>query len=449
MTVRFLHTADLHLGSPLRAIGAESEAIQETLIDATYRAFSSAIDAAIDEDVDFVVIAGDLYDRESRSVRANQFVVDQFERLNDEDIPCYLCYGNHDPLGDRSEMLELPENVHAFGHESVGIAEYPLDGSAEARILGQSYRTSSDSRSMHQDYTPPDASIPNIGLLHTGLDPDAGKYAPCSAADLRESDDIHYWALGHIHQQRIDSGTPTIAYPGIPQGRDVTEPATGGSLLVEVSTSEEPALQFVPTSPIVWHDVVIDVGELEDEPSNLTEVERLLVEEAEDIQNGDGETHLPDLGIEPIASDWSPEGHICRWTLSGRGELYELLEAEDEVGAFLAERLRREFDRETPFVWTESVRNRVGQPLPNIDELREEDPVINEFLEIVGELRDDPTVREQLRERSGEIWFEPVDHEEERETQLPLTDDRLDELIDRAESRVIEELIVRREYVDS
>lgn len=449
MTVRFLHMADLHLGSPLRTIGAQSEAIRNALSDATYRAFSTAIDVAIDEAVDFVVIAGDLYDRESRSIRANQFAVDQFDRLNDHDIPCYLCYGNHDPLGDQAEMLELPENVHVFGHETVGIVEHPIDGSTEARIFGQSYRTSSDSRKMHEGYSPPDATVPNIGLLHTGLDPDAGKYAPCSETDLREIDHMHYWALGHIHQQRIYPGTPTIAYPGIPQGRDVTEPTMGGSFLVEVSPTDDPQVQFVPTSPIVWHDVVVDVDELDEQPSNVTDVERLLIEEAERIQNRDDEAHLPDLDIQLAPSGWSPEGHICRWTLSGRGEVYELLEEEDEVDAFLTERLRSTFDRETPFVWTESVQNRVRQPLPNIDVLREEDPVLNEFFDIVDEFGDEPEVREELREISGELWFEPDDHEEERETQLPLTDDLLDELIERAEARVVEELVVRREYVDS
>ena len=448
MSVRFVHTADLHLGSPLRAIGAESGAVRETLLDASYRAFARIVGVAIEEAVDFLVIAGDLYDQELRSVRANRFVVEQLERLDDVGIPCYLSYGNHDPLGEREELLELPSNVHAFGHEAVEIAEYPLEGPPEARILGQSYRTASDSRAMHADYRPPDATIPNIGLLHTGLDPDAGRYAPCSETDLRRREAIHYWALGHIHQQRIYEGDPTIAYPGIPQGRDVTEPATGGSLLVELSTSTTPEIEFVPTAPIVWHDVEIDVGTLDPEPSNLGELEQLLVERAAAIRNREHERHLPALGVETLTSGWAPTGHICRWTLAGRGAVHELLEEQEEAETYLADQLRAAFARERPFVWTESVRNRVSRPLPDIDVLRENDEVIGEFLDIVAELREDGSERERLRATSGDIWFEPADHEDERETQLPLSDDRLEALIDRAESRVIEALVTRREHVD-
>lgn len=449
MSVRFLHTADLHLGSPLRTIGAESEALQETLRDATYEAFARIVDIAIDESVDFVVIAGDLYDQESRSVRANQFAVEQFERIGERGIPCYLTYGNHDPLGSRSELLDLPDNVHVFDHEEVEIVDYPLEGPTEARIIGHSYRSSSDSRSMYEQFTPPDQSIPNIGVLHTGLDPDAGKYAPCSETDLRGKEGIHYWALGHIHHPRIYHGTPTLAYPGIPQSRDVTEPAVGGCYIVEVETNREPQLEFVSTSPVIWQVRTVNIEEGDDDVENVSDIEELLSSDAEAIQTTPEDEHIPDLGVEALETEWKPEGFVCRWELHGRGPIHEIFQEEDEIEIFIAERLRRKFGRVTPFIWTESVKNRLGPPLPDLDYLRENDPVIGEFYNIVEEPGDDLNVRQEIREEAGEIWFEPEDPEDDRETHLPLTEEKLDELIERAEARVIEELIERREYVDS
>lgn len=74
MAVRFVHAADLHLGSPLETRDVESEQLQRYLRDATYTAFERIVDLTIEEAVDFILVAGDLYDQKNRSVRANEFL---------------------------------------------------------------------------------------------------------------------------------------------------------------------------------------------------------------------------------------------------------------------------------------------------------------------------------------------------------------------------------------
>ena len=72
--IKFIHT-DLHLGSRLSVGGKYSGYIAEIFDNAIYSAFERVFDQAISNDVDFILISGDLYDQDSRSVKANQFLI--------------------------------------------------------------------------------------------------------------------------------------------------------------------------------------------------------------------------------------------------------------------------------------------------------------------------------------------------------------------------------------
>jgi DNA repair exonuclease SbcCD nuclease subunit len=447
MGIRFLHTADFHLGSPLRAVESASDQLAERLQRATHEALRQVVQVAIGEDVDFVVVAGDLYDQEARSVYANEFLVDQFARLDDVDIPCYVVHGNHDPLGAGAEKLPLPDNVHVLGTDSVETALYPNEADPEARILGQSYASQWESDSLYYHYTPPDTAIPNIGLLHTGLNPDGRRYAPCGPSDLAQKD-IDYWALGHIHTPQLVDGAPA-AYAGIPQGRHIGEPTAGGCLLVEVEVGTVPEIEFVPTSPIVWQEIAVDIdtAAADDENSlrNLADAEAHLDERMFDLRTADPATLTEDLPIPVADTDWQPDGFVCRWTLTGRGELFEALD--EEATDVLANRLRNRNSGDSTFVWTESVRDQTAPPLPELDELVESDEIIGELVELTEELRDDESVRADLRAETGEVWEWRTDeeHEDIPEDRVALDENRLDELIDRAVTQAINELAARRQ----
>lgn len=158
--VRFLHTADFHLGSQLSVEPPDGTVKDDVLRNANYIAVERLITIAINEAVDFVVVAGDLYDNDARSVRANSFIADQFERLNEVDIPVYVIYGNHDPVGSATRYIDLPPNVHEFDHREAEEALYPDSDAPEARIWGQSYRNRHEERLMYSGFTPVDDSVP-------------------------------------------------------------------------------------------------------------------------------------------------------------------------------------------------------------------------------------------------------------------------------------------------
>lgn len=453
MGVTFLHTGDLHLGSPLRAISGASAEFGTRLARATQDSFRRIVSAALERDVDFVVVAGDLYDRKARSVRANEFLVAQFERLDDADIPCYVVHGNHDPLGEGAEKLSFPSNVHVFGTDEVEQVEY-AGGEGDnpaARILGQSYGARHESNRLYYEYTPPADSVPTIGILHTGLNPDGRRYAPCSQRDLA-SKPIDYWALGHIHQPELLREAPG-AYCGIPQGRHVGEAGLGGCLLVELEIGAAPDIAFLPTSPVVWQTETVDVERAatdgQNEIRNLTDLEGYLETKAFDIRAREPES-FQTIDIPIADTDWDPDGFVCRWELTGRGEIARVLADDSAAVETLVDRLRSRLDGADPFIWTDTIRDRTGAPLPDRETLAAEDDVIAELISLTADRRTDPAVRNELRDRVGAVW-EPVDDIDREDTppdRLPLTTDRLDDLIDRALATAIESLATRRNHVD-
>lgn len=439
MGVRFLHLADLHLGSQVQIPQSEGSPIQEIAESAGYIAAERLFEFAINEDVDFIIIAGDLYDEDSRSVRANAFLEDQFSQLASHDIPAYIIYGNHDPVGDAPTYVDLPENVHEFNHENPEGIEYTAEGKVKGRIWGQSYRDRHESRKMYRGYTPPEDNIPNIGVLHTGLDSDGGRYVPVSKNDLQSKDNIDYWALGHEHGWKIFEDGQPLAYSGIPQGRHIREPGVGGGLLVSIEDNDSYSVELVPAGPIIWQTVDVEITD--DTITTIPDLERRIESEIDDITN---ETLKPDTTeIKIREPNWDFDGYVIRWQLLGNAEAYNMLREDGEAIHELTKRLRDSFSKRSPYVWTESVRNQMGPPIPDIDGLIGEDRVIDQFVEL-KETFNESEILAEFREEVGDAWTDVDDHEEGSEDELPLTDDRLRELVKRAEDKVMDELALRR-----
>ena len=180
---RFIHAADPHLDSPLQGLEAHDSAPIDVLRGATRRAFENLIQLAIDEPVDFVVIAGDLYDGDWRDYSTGLFFRNQMARLKASGIPVYLIAGNHDAASVISKKLSLPDNVHVFSTrtpESFSIPELPVV------IHGRGFPNRAVPENIAVEYP---AAVPgtfNVGLLHTSLTgrPGHDTYAPCSEQDL-------------------------------------------------------------------------------------------------------------------------------------------------------------------------------------------------------------------------------------------------------------------------
>lgn len=260
--MKFIHTADLHLDSPLRGLAAYPDAPAERLRTATRDAFQALVAHAIDEQVDFVVIAGDVYDGDWKDFNTGLFFVRQMGRLRQAGIPVYLLHGNHDAESEMTRGLELPDNVHVFSSRK---AETFRLEALRVALHGRSFRVAATTENLLPGYPEPVPGWLNIGVLHTALEGHAehARYAPCSVAELRARG-YQYWALGHVHEHWVERGDVTLAYPGNLQGRHIREPGARGALMVNAHDGEIVAVERIEVDVLRWHALEVDIGEAAD-----------------------------------------------------------------------------------------------------------------------------------------------------------------------------------------
>ena len=92
-TLKFIHASDLHLDVSISGLLELPQHLIEVLANAPYHAATKIFDTAVAERVDFVLLAGDLFDIESNNARSAAFLLNQFRRLNDKGIEVYWVAG--------------------------------------------------------------------------------------------------------------------------------------------------------------------------------------------------------------------------------------------------------------------------------------------------------------------------------------------------------------------
>ena len=443
--IRFIHTGDLHLGSPLKAVGEISERLKKSLTESSYTAIKNIVDAALEHDVDFVLMCGDIYDNEARSVKGNRFLTEQMKRLADRDIPVFIIYGNHDPIGKSIDFFDFPDNIRILGAETVEMCEIAgKSGKTRARILGQSYGTPSESRKIHLNYKPPIDDSINIAMLHTGLNPGSNAYVPCSPEELKNQSEIHYWALGHVHSPEIiNAGDPIIAYPGIPQGRDVGETGLKGCFLVQAESPDLIKLEFIPTSPVIWlvHKLSIDSYT---SLNNISDLADLLIGEGRKII--DTALDVPP-GCPITDNDFKPEGYVIRWEIGGRGPIHDDLISgrESEVAEELEEMLNQHMSSMNPYLWTESVKLHTGSPIPDLELLLAKDETLKILHRIKQKIQENADFKEDAVSAMGNIWYKPRGEDDLRDDTFPVTAEKFDSLLENAFNLAVERIFKERE----
>ena len=262
--MRFIHTADVHLDSPLLRLNRYDGAPVEAFRSATRRAFENLVGLAIEKNVDFVLIAGDLYDGECKDMNTPIAFRKCLRELGEHGIDVYIVQGNHDAQSKVSKAFRLdpPKGTHIFGTRSASTVTFKV-GEQEVAIHGQGFATAAVEDNLAADYPDAVAHHFNIGLLHTncGGSSDHGNYAPSTVAQL-VTKNYDYWALGHVHKRQVlHERQPWIGYPGNLQGRSMQETGEKGCSLVTVEGGEVIDVAFHCVDHCRWEAVRIDASE--------------------------------------------------------------------------------------------------------------------------------------------------------------------------------------------
>ncbi|MGF6176266.1 metallophosphoesterase family protein [Ensifer sp. 4252] len=278
MAYRFLHTADVHLDSPLKTLALRNPELSDLIGLATRRAFVRTIDLCLEEQIDALVLAGDLYDGDQTSMKTARFLAEQLHRLHVAGIRTFIIRGNHDALSRITSELVMPESVKVFGANAEAVAVDQGAGYFPVAVHGLSFAKPHAPQSLLRHYALPISGAVNIGIMHTSLGGSEKHdlYAPCSVGDLQQSG-FQYWALGHIHKRSVVAdGSSAIVMAGMPQGRDINEDGPKSVSLVTIADDRSVTVEERHTSVAQFERLVVDVSEASDWNEMVGQVSRQL-----------------------------------------------------------------------------------------------------------------------------------------------------------------------------
>lgn len=264
--IRFIHAADIHLDSPLKGLAKRHNLPADKILSATREALKNLVTLAIDQKVDFVLLAGDVYDGDPEDLTANFHFNQQMGRLYQKNIRVVMITGNHDAKSKISRPLTPPKNLTILSTDNPESFEITRDGEVIAIIHGQGFRNQAETRNLAGNYPPPIAGKLNIGILHTSLDGRDGhdNYAPTTTNELINKG-YSYWALGHVHTREEVHKKPYIIFPGNVQGRHIRETGAKGCYLVTFKDNHEAQLDFKPLDVFRWEAITINLEGIEEE----------------------------------------------------------------------------------------------------------------------------------------------------------------------------------------
>jgi DNA repair exonuclease SbcCD nuclease subunit len=392
---KFIHTADIHLDSPLRGLEQYEGAPVAEIRGSTRRALQNLVALAIEERVAFVLIAGDLYDGDWPDYGTGLFLKYQMEQLRDAAIRVFVIQGNHDAANLMTKSLTLPDNVRMLSTkspESVGLDDLGVV------IHGQGFATRAVKDNIVRAYPNAVPGAFNIGMLHTCATGRDGheSYAPCSLDDLR-SREYDYWALGHVHQYERLHGDPPILFSGNIQGRHARETGAKGCVLVTVNDRGRAQHEQRPLDVLRWERCRVDC--------TGASVEDVLERAAQRLRSGleSCDDRLMAARLEIVGACGSHEAFAAepdRWTNEFRG-----LARDVGGGRIWVEKVKLQT---APAHSVDTTDGPIGELFRFLDELRDDEPGLVRLAAELSDLK--KKLPRELREGDSAIDLDSSEH---------------------------------------
>ena len=277
MNFRFFHAADIHLDSPLRGLSFSIPERAQEFRNASRRAFENLVSAVVDYEVDFLVIAGDLFDGDWRDYKTGLFFAQKMGELSRAGIQVFIVEGNHDAKTVIRKKLPWPENVTIFPSRKPATE---FIKTLKVALHGQSYQRSDVTENIALNYPSPNSGFFNIGVLHTACEGREGHlpYAPCSKEQLA-THGYDYWALGHVHRREVIQENPHIIFPGNLQGRHIRERGPKGATLVHVTDGSIRQIEHIILDVARWAQIDLDISGYESKQELFQEFRSCLNQE--------------------------------------------------------------------------------------------------------------------------------------------------------------------------
>ncbi|MBZ2174559.1 DNA repair exonuclease [Schnuerera sp. xch1] len=270
--VKFIHTGDLHLGLQFKGVSFSGEKANKRRLE-LWDTFERIIDKGIQENVDFLFIAGDLFEEKYFTLMDINRVKDTLSRA--ENIDIIITAGNHDTLNKNSlyNLVDWPDNVTIFGTEGLSKKEFL---NKNTNIYGYSWDKGENNEDVFNDFEDLDTSKINILIIHGDIFSKDSVYLPLDKNYLSQLE-FDYVGLGHIHKPNLISNK--MAYCGSPEPLDFGEIGQHGIIQGTVE-NKNTTIEFIPFSNRIFLEKTIVLDET---LSYLDIIDR--IKECDDVNN--------------------------------------------------------------------------------------------------------------------------------------------------------------------
>ncbi len=275
--LKLLHCADLHLDVPFAARDAAASAARRQQLRDT---LTRIVDVALEREVDLLLIAGDLFERNFISNKTAVHLLEQFERLRGH-CQVVITPGNHDPYQRESPYAKLsfPENVRIFKGAALSSIGFP---ELRTRVFGYAFCDINHPEAPLADFTlskTPDYDF-SILCAHTDFGDPLTPKAPITAKDLEQSG-FDYAALGHIHRasEMQCVGKTHYAFCGSPDGLDFGQCGKKTMYYVELERIDDRTefrFTAIPTSPRHYEILTVKVNGAKTSADTIAPIKRAL-----------------------------------------------------------------------------------------------------------------------------------------------------------------------------
>ena len=270
---KILAIGDVHLGTSCSGV---PEIVSSLGVDPRELAPAAALklstDFAIEQEVEAVLLAGDVVESTNARFEAMPPLEECVRRLLNAGIEVFAVAGNHDFEALR-RLADLVEGFTLLGADGKWEARVLRKNKiAVAEIIGWSFserhvRQSPVAQLLAEPLEAPSTPIPRIGLLHGDLNASGGYYAPIRQVEL-DSTGHNAWLLGHIHKPSIEGLSTGVAsrpsgYLGSLVGLDRSETGPHGPWLLRLWDGGGLHLEHIPLAPMRWEEVSISIEGVE------------------------------------------------------------------------------------------------------------------------------------------------------------------------------------------
>ena len=250
---KLVHSGDFHLDSPYIGFPTDKGKIRA---EEQLAAFKKIIDYVKKENVDVLLLAGDIFENEHVSFKTTEFLKRSFLEISDTHV--FISPGNHDFISGNQVYfnVDFGENVVIFTPE----IDYVEISDLNLRVYGYGFSERNDEINLSENMPVLDKSFINVFLTHASLPPYSDT-APILADEIAASG-FDYIAAGHIHSHEgfKKYGETIAAYPGIPEGRHFDECGEKGFLFIDID-KEGFEGKFIKSSHRIVSKTDIDVSD--------------------------------------------------------------------------------------------------------------------------------------------------------------------------------------------